>query len=211
MEMVKGPQVPKKSKPTKPPTFNPNGRTQKDSVRNHLTKMRGDFANDGKPWIQQDYDLLMECFLVRELGKYRPDGKSSIMSILQRSLDSIETRLRKIGIRYKEVKNWVSNPANRTDNSRLAFSDRDLFLLSHMLGERGRKEGACDPPYIAMVLGRSVENVKKWLDGRYEMVVENSFLKPVSKIDESSDQFIARIVSATMTFVSELKELLGEK
>lgn len=113
-------------------------------------------VNDGKPWNNATIDVLLECCLTKEY-KYK-SKRGCYLKKCGRSLDSIGTMLRKLGIRYPDYAHY--RPKQRTRRNGQPFTKNDYAFMELATNETGVKYRATDPGWLMKVLARSNEEIQ---------------------------------------------------
>lgn len=127
-------------------------KVDKSSIRHKAKdRIKEKLVNDGKPWSNEQIDLLLETFLT---GDYERTGYGNrCVETCGRSKDAIGTALRKLAIRYREFSKYV--PQNRTDRSGTPFTKPDYALMELATNESGKKNGACTLDWLCLITGRT--------------------------------------------------------
>lgn len=113
------------------------------------------FRNRKDKWSDRQWDLLLELRLVYELPLV---GEFSLMSLLQRTRESLWTQERELGTCYRLAKE-LYEPRNRTDRSGRPWTYYDYYYLSLAVNKTGRRKGAYRPSYLAKLLARSEKEI----------------------------------------------------
>jgi hypothetical protein len=112
------------------------------------------FVMNKDDWDNELLDNLLEGFLVEELPWWSYDSPNMI-TLTGRTLGAVKTALWKVAGHYTERKHFADYyPLNRTDRSKIAYSYRDLALLSLATNKSGIDRQAYMPNWIDKILGR---------------------------------------------------------
>ena len=162
-----------------------------NTEKRRLAETRGEFFNDGKPWVNEHLNILMNGLLVYNWGYTAPAGRKSFQSELGRSPKSIETYGKwKVPARYPDVA-WYESQS-RVDRSGAPWSKRDYSFLEIATGEKGIEHGGCMASWIRRVLARDENEVREWLRQRAERM--NRGMGLFSKPNLDDEVVVAKIV-----------------
>jgi hypothetical protein len=143
--------------------FREGGRYNPTSRENMIKEAMGGFANSEKKWTREEDDLMLENYLVKNLPYVASDGVDSFQVAMERSWDSVGTRVRKICAKVETGAGY--QPQKRTDRTGAPFTGRDHYLLKIMTLPDGRaREHGVGPVWMASVLGRDVGEVLDYLE-----------------------------------------------
>lgn len=129
-------------------------------------------ARTGEDWCpKEDGKLLSRIFAAPELYARldKEKNNSALVKEFRRSYDSIDSRIRKLAIRYRQEDVVGYQPCDydgtgMLDRSSVRWNGVDRRLANLAFGKAGRKSGANCVEWLARILGRSVEEVRGRLE-----------------------------------------------
>lgn len=164
------------------PRYDPN---RPYGTRNRkIAEERGEFDHAGGRWDDEQTDVLIEGFL-DGWGITHPDPSvPSFHSVCRRTDRSVETRMWKLGAKYKEAAKYKPGP-RRTRRSG-PFTDRDLTIIEYSLGKDGFPNEAWQPEYLAKIMGRTPADIRRRMT-RLAKQKSRPFDRPQVKPDDTQE------------------------
>ncbi len=147
-----------------------------------------------KTWTQEEDDRLLDGYLVHEWRYRSQRARDCFANQLGRTLDGIETRLRKLAYNHSEASGYT--PIDRVDRTGREFTVRDRYLIGKACGEVGRKYGGDNIRHMGYVLARSEDEVRRYLADLTRP--KGGLCDKIGHVVNLSDETITRTVGAML-------------
>lgn len=157
----------------------------------HIQAKHGPFVNEGKPWSDEDIDLLLEGFLVLSWRFDAQLGMNCFANRLWRSHEGIKCKLYKLAVRHPQGGGDDYTPQRRTTSEPMPLSPQEYSFVELAVSLEGRNNGAHYPEYMAKMLNWNPVSLRAWLKDTRErapLMIKTQF------INEDLDTWNARIV-----------------